>query len=238
MNQITKLEPRQEAEGNGALVSMIERIASNPDLPVERLEKMLDMQERILEKQEKSEHAAAVASAMSEMPAIPMNGVGHNRRPYATLKDITSATRPVLAKHGLSLTFDVKVEQNLINVTARLTHRNGFEKCVSIPLPADTSGSKSAVQSIGSSQTYGQRYTAQAILGLSLGDDADDDGKAMAKDTISEEEYREVRGLIEKAGVDEKVVFEAYGVTDLTSLPKSALPSVQRKLNKTIEARK
>ena len=42
-------------------------------------------------------------------------------------------------------------------------------------LPADTSGSKNVVQAIGSSVSYGKRYTMQALLNITSGGE-DDDG--------------------------------------------------------------
>lgn len=81
----------------------------------------------------------------------------------------------------MALTFDTRVEGQNVIVTAILMHRSGHRQSTSIELPRDTSGSKNNVQAVGSSQTYGQRYAAQAILGLSLGDDTEDDGAASGR---------------------------------------------------------
>lgn len=158
------------------MVSMIERIAMDPASDLEKLEKMLEMKERHEASQARAEFASAFARASADFPSIPLKGIGHNNKPYATLKDIISHTRPVLSQNGLALTFAINTSGAKIVVTAKLMHKAGHCESTSIDLPADTSGSKNAVQSVGSSQTYGQRYTAQAILGLSLGDDSEDDG--------------------------------------------------------------
>lgn len=160
-----------------AMISMIERVAMNPDIPIDRLESMLALKERHEAQDAKAQFASAFARASSSFPTIPLNGKGHNGKPYATLKDITSLTRPVLSEHGLALTFAIETGDKII-VTAKLMHKAGHTESTSIALPADSSGSKNAVQAVGSSQTYGQRYTAQAILGLSLGEDTEDDGRS------------------------------------------------------------
>src|SRR5699024_3669159 len=101
-------------------------------------------------------------------------------------------------------------------VTAKLMHRNGYEETASLPLPFDTSGNKSSVHSIGSSQTYGQRYTAQALLGLSLGDDTEDDGKAGgAGPTITAEQFETLRDKLEASGSDEARFLKFFGCDDL-----------------------
>lgn len=159
------------------MVSMIERVAMDPQADISKLERMLEMKERMDAQRARAEHAAAFAKASADFPPIPMNGDGHNGKKYALLKDILSKTRPALSENGLALNFDINITDTVC-VTARLSHVSGHVETVSIDLPRDSSGSKNAVQSVGSSQTYGQRYTAQAILGLSLGDDTEDDGRS------------------------------------------------------------
>lgn len=157
------------------MVSMIERIAMDPNSNLEKLERMLVMKEQHDAANAKKAFAQAFARASSSFPTVPMNGKGHQGTSYATLEDITKHTRPVLSENGLALTFAINVDSE-VTVTAKLMHKDGHVETTSIALPRENSGSKNPVQAVGSSQTYGQRYTAQAILGLSLGNDTEDDG--------------------------------------------------------------
>lgn len=164
------------------MVSMIERIATDPNSDLAKLEKMLDMKERHDANQAKAAFDAAFSQASADFPEIPLNGLNkHTQQRYATLKDIIGKTRPVLSKHGLALSFSTEVDEKHVIVTAELSHRNGHTKRNSLPLPRDTGAGRNPVQAVGSSQTYGQRYTAQAILGLSLGEDTEDDGNSSGK---------------------------------------------------------
>lgn len=213
MNAVTK--PNYEAQDAmlpaDPMVSMIERVAMDPNADLAKLERMLEMRDKHEAREAEKAFAAAFASASAEFPTIPLNGVGHNKMKYATLKDITSLTRPVLSRHGLAMTFAIETGDRIV-VTAELMHRQGHSKRTSITLPADTSGSKNAVQAVGSTQTYGQRYTAQAILGLSLGEDTDDDGRAAGiSDTVTAEQFTILRDLIEKTGTDETKFHLAHG---------------------------
>lgn len=159
------------------MVSMIERIAMDPNADIAKLERMLDMKERHEARQAKAEFDLSFAKASSEFPEIPLNGLNnHTNQPYALLKDIIGKTRPVLARYGFSLSFSTEVSERDVIVTAELAHQSGHSKRNSLPLPRDTGAGRNNVQAVGSSQTYGQRYTAQAILGLSLGEDTEDDG--------------------------------------------------------------
>lgn len=174
MNALTKSEPAEVLLPIDPMVSMIERVAMDPNSDLTKLERMIELKERHDASSARAEFAAAFAKASASFPTIPLNGKSNNGM-YATLEDITKLTRPVLSEHGLAMTFAVVVGQDVV-VTAKLMHKSGHCEETSIALPRDTSGSKNAVQAVGSTQKYGQRYTAQAILGLSLGKDDEDDG--------------------------------------------------------------
>ena len=182
MNTVTK-HNEPEIAPIDPVISMIERVASDPTVDIAKLEQMLALKERLDAKSAQATFAAAFAAASAEFPSIPLNGKGHNGKPYATLKDIMSHTRPALSKNGLVLSFSTDVKERVV-VTAKLMHKAGHTETTSIALPTDTSGSKNPVQAVGSSQTYGERYTAQAILGLSLGEDTEDDGGATGEPVV------------------------------------------------------
>ena len=233
-NKQTQIQTAPVPTNVDAMVSVIERVALDPDSDIDKLERMLAMKERMDQQNAKAAHSAALVRAMASMPDIPMNGMGHNNKPYATLKDITKATRPVLSENGLALTFSIESGQEVV-VTAILSHISGHSTTVSISLPKDGSGNKNNVQSVGSSQTYGQRYTAQAILGLSLGDDTDDDGASTAqKNYVTPEQFIKLRNLIEESDADLDKFLLAYGSPSLEQFPsdkfQNAIATLERKM--------
>lgn len=163
------------------MVSMIERIATDPNSDLNKLERMIELRNQHEARQAKALADMAFAKASAEFPEIPLNGKNnHNGQRYALLKDIIAKTRPVLARHGLSLSFSTDITDKDVVVTAELAHEAGHTRTNSLPLPRDAGAGRNAVQAVGSTQTYGQRYTAQAILGLSLGEDTEDDGNSGA----------------------------------------------------------
>lgn len=239
MTEVAKIERHAEVAHaqEASFAAQIERICMNPEIPLDRLEKMLDMKERMDAREAEQAFNAALSAASAEMPTIPLKGKGHNGKPYALLKDIINFTRPVLAKHGLHLSWTIETA-DAVTVTAKLRHIQGHAETTSIVLPRDNSGSKNNVQSVGSSQTYGQRYTGQAILGLSLGDDVDDDGKAAGSgDTISKEQFSTLRDLIEKANTTDESLLKLYGVDVLPELPAVNFNAAVRMLKQRIAKR-
>lgn len=156
-----------------AIMQMIERVVLNPEADMDKLDKMLDMQERILNRNAKQAFTADLAAMQSELPLVGKAGEGHNKAKYAKLEDINEAIRPTLQKYGFAVTFRVKQTDKLLTVIAILSHRLGHSEDTDLMLPLDTSGSKNAVQAVGSTISYGKRYALCALLNISTGDDTD-----------------------------------------------------------------
>lgn len=156
-----------------AIMMMIERVVLNPEADMDKLDKMLDMQERILNRNAKQSFTADLAAMQAELPLVSKAGEGHNRARYAKLEDINEAIRPTLQKYGFAVTFRVKQSDKSATVTAILSHKLGHSEETDLVLPLDTSGSKNAVQAVGSTVSYGKRYALCALLNISTGDDTD-----------------------------------------------------------------
>jgi hypothetical protein len=233
MNEVVRMEP--PAGLTDPMVAMIERLATDPSISIDRLEQMLAMKERLDAKAAEQAFAAAFSAASGEFPTIPLKGKGDKNKPYALLRDIIDYTRPVLARHGLALSFGVESHPDRVIVTAELMHIGGHRKTTAMELPKDQTGSKNAVQAVGSSQTYGQRYTAQALLGLSLGDDTDDDGKGASTGLIDADEFFQLRTLIDQAEADEARFCAYLKVANLEELPKKSFPTALAALRKKIK---
>lgn len=155
-----------------AILSMIERVATDQNADIGKLEKMLDMQERVLNRHSQEAFSSDMAAMQSELPRVEKSAQAHNSK-YARLEDINDAIRPILQKHGFAVTFRVNQSESMIKVVTVLSHRQGHREETDIMLPADTSGGKNAVQAIGSTISYGKRYGICALLNISTGDDTD-----------------------------------------------------------------
>lgn len=191
---------------SAAILSVIERMATNPEIDPDRIERFIALKERMDKEAARKAFAAALAECQSELPVIEERGQikygkkkdGEDEGPsYALWEDINEAIRPVLKRHGFALNF--KTGQTLegrITVTGVLSHRDGHFEDTTIALVHDSSGGKNAVQAMGSSISYGKRYTAGALLNFtSRGED--DDGEAGGK-LLSKADAREPYAELQK----------------------------------------
>jgi hypothetical protein len=155
------------------MIRVIERVAMAENLDVSRLEKMIDMQERILDRNAKQEFYADLAAMQQKLPRVVETSTGHNNAMYAKLEDINDIIRPTLHKFGFAVTFRSSQTEKAVVVVTVLSHRAGHSEETSIALPPDTSGNKTPVQAVGSSIEYGKRYGICLILNISTGKDCD-----------------------------------------------------------------
>lgn len=97
----------------------------------------------------------------------------HFKNAYSTLDNMIDHTKPILAKHGLSVLQFPGGDGERITVRTMIMHTSG-EWIESEPLTLKAV--KVDPQGAGSAITYARRYSYAAALSLSLGDD--DDGNA------------------------------------------------------------
>lgn len=190
-----------------AIIQVIERAARDPNIDIDKMERLLAMQERIVAKQAQASYAASLSLLQPTLPIIGergsiKNNSGTVQSKYALWEDIVGVITPLLAVQGFSLSFRTGNKDGKIQVTGVLLHREGHSEETTLDLPADTSGSKNAVQAVASSVSYGKRYTAGALLNLRTGE-IDDDGRGAAQHpTLSDEQIANINALITEVGAD------------------------------------
>lgn len=157
--------------------STLLQIAVSQNADMEKLSKLMDLQERW----ERNEARKAFVEAMSAFKAHAIQVVKdktnqqYNSK-YVSLGNLVSSVTPFLSKHGLSCRWDIDQSAG-IKVSCVITHIQGHSESVSMVCPPDTSGKKNPIQEIKSAITYGKACTFESICGLASTDaNLDDDG--------------------------------------------------------------
>lgn len=210
----------------GDILSVIARAAADPNVDIDKLERLLEMQERVIARNSRSAYYDALAELQPKLPVVTERGGikdrnGHVQSTYALWEDVNEAIRPILAEHGFSLTFKVTRAADQITTTGILAHRNGHSEQTELSLPTDTSGSKNAVQAVGSSTSYGKRYTAFALLNITSTGEDDDGQKGGAPEPIDNDRVGLLHDLADAVGADKIKLCKYYRVQSLKDLPAS-----------------
>lgn len=240
MTALTKAESRGDVSPivseNAAVMAIIERAALNPDVDAAKMDQLFALQEKVLARNARTEYFRALAMMAGAMPAIEEKGKGHNSTKYAKWEDIQAKITPVLGQYGFALSFRTKVEDKAIRITAILAHREGHTEENELLLPADSSGSKNAVQAVGSSITYGFRYTACALLNIQTGV-TDDDGQAAGGDPEpGEDEVQAFVAKVDKHKASLARLLKAVGAETIHGLSPKQLKEANGKLDAWIAA--
>lgn len=216
-NEIVKKESASPAQ----LIQMA--VSSGADL--EKLEKLLELQERW----EKNEARKAYNKAMAEFKANPPKidkdrKVGYSTAKgkvgysHASLYNVVEKITSELSKYGLSASW--RTEQNgKIKVICRISHSLGHYEETSIEADADNSGSKNPIQAIGSTISYLERYSILALTGLATYEQ-DTDGIVENK-KLDENKIEILEKLIKETGVELSKFLNFMGVESIEDIPEN-----------------
>lgn len=225
-----------------AIISMIERTVRDVSIPIDRLEKMLELRDRIEGRNAERAFDAAMTAAQSEMrPVAKDSSNPQTRSKYASYNALDSALRPTYTHHGFSLSFNTgTATENEIEIICDVAHRDGHKRPYKIPMPRDGKGAKgndvmTKTHATGSATTYGRRYLLQMIFNIVTGDD---DGNAASgltsrtDGTVSEEQVLRIQSLIVEVGADIPRFLKFFKVETVEDLPASQFATAVQMLNR------
>jgi ERF superfamily len=209
-----------------AMMAMMERIAKNKEVDVEKMREVKELGMSLLNDQRRTAFDDALTQMQDELPVITARGKLEIREkgtgkliqstPYAKWEDINQVIKPVLKKYGFVLRFKTGLTEDGRVLVTGILAGHGHREESSFSLPHDSTGSKNAVQAIGSSTSYGKRYAAGALLNITSRGEDDDGKKGGGKpldegdfpgdkpNLITSDQITQLRNLCKRVGCPEK----------------------------------
>lgn len=185
------------------LVTAITRAASDPNVDVAKMERLLDMKLRLVAMAAEASFNQAMARLQPKLPRIAKRGLigrGTDRQiPYAKYEDICEAVLPLLWENGFTVSYSQQLTPsgNMMEIVATFRHIDGHKETGSAFTPlVDDSGGKNKVQGGGSVYSYGQRYAFSKFLNI-VTEDEDDDGMQAASQPIDEKKVGHILDMIQ-----------------------------------------
>ena len=171
-------------EGNVVLadtarvLDMIASAATNPSVDVAKMQALLDMQERVLDRNARAAFMEAFARLQDDLPSIRKDGAitnktGQVQSRYSKWETMHRIISPIIRRHGFTLSFRNGSDGRGVAVEAMLAGYGHVESSGLMPVPADTSGNKNAAQAMGSAASYGKRYATIMLLNIVTEEDDD-----------------------------------------------------------------
>jgi len=224
MENKPKVNEIELAKAGNTPADMI-RMAVSGGADLEKLEKLLALQERWEANEAKKAYHVAMAAFKANAPKIDKDrqvAYGNTKYNHASLGNVTEKISAELSKHGLSASWTTKQNGNIM-VTCRITHIKGHSEETTLAAAADNSGSKNSIQAIGSTITYLERYTLLGLTGLATYDQ-DDDGIAAGSQYINTEEGNEILDRITELNANLGKFLAYMKVESLEKMLKSDYP--------------
>lgn len=173
---------------NNMIITSLERLACNPEVNINTIERLWEMQQQEIARGAKMAYNSDMAALQSKMPIINKNGAividNVERSKYSKYEDIMRVISPLLEEYGFSVSFESEFPNGQMLMIGEISHSMGHSKKTSMLLPFDKSGSKNAVQAVGSTTAYGMRYVIKMMFNIADGK-ADDDGHGSADDMLA-----------------------------------------------------
>lgn len=226
MTQIAKIPEDAPIEETVSLMQVIARAAQDPQTDVGKMERLMAMHDRIIERRAQTAFNLAMKDAQAEMTVVGLDANNPSTRSqYASYAALDRALRPIYTRHGFSLSFDsgIGAPENHVRVLCYVGHSEGFTRTYQVEMPADGKGAKGGdvmtkTHAAGSAFTYGQRYLLKLIFNVATGEN-DDDGNAAGGAIITDEQRDALLELVNKTGADVRKFCAYMGVDSIASIP-------------------
>lgn len=202
-------------------------MAVQKGIDVEQLDKLMQLNERWEANEARKAYFDAFATFQAIVPTIKKSKDGHNYK-YAPIGDIAFQIRPALEQCQLSYRFEINDSDGLISVTCIVSHRLGHQERTTMSGAPDTSGSKNAIQSHGSTVSYLQRYTLIGAFGLTIADE-DIDGR-VESETITTGQAAGIKARLEATGSNVEKFCHMLAIPNIDAMPASKYAGADKKL--------
>jgi ERF superfamily len=196
------------------VLGLIKMAARDPAADSAKFDRMIAMYESLKAKEAELAFNSAKGRILNELSHIKFvknrpalretenTKYCHDAFKYAPLEEIDKHLRPLLVEENMDLSYsDEPRGGSGMVIRGRLKHLpSGYFEDSFMSAPIDMSGGKSAVQGVGSTNSYLRRYIACNIFNIVvIGDDDDGAGGVIDKDQVSA-----ILDLIKKARVGPK----------------------------------
>lgn len=149
--------------------------------PVETMEKIIELSERVKANQAKEAFDVAMAKFQSECPVIKKSTAGGQTKGgqvayyYASLDSIVSQVKEILSNNGFSYSIKTETKERSVKSTCIARHILGHSESSDMEVPlGQGTNIMSAPQITASSITFAKRYAFCNVFGIMTGDDDND----------------------------------------------------------------
>lgn len=220
------VEPSNVVELSPAssLLQVIERAARDSSIDIDKMERLLAMQERIVSRDAEVAFNTAMTAAQAQMTRVSADAVNpQTHSNYASYAQLDRALRPLYTRHGFSLSFGESdaPRPDMVRVTCTVSHIQGHSRVYHADMPADGKGAKGGdvmtkTHAVGAAKQYGMRYLIKGIFNVAVGEN-DKDGNHEDQDVplVTESQVADLNALITEVDANKANLLKYLKVNSL-----------------------
>jgi len=225
------------------MIQSILTMSQNKDVDADKMEKLLDIQLKMMDRQNKIDFDQALSRVQADMPRITERGEIRNKAgvvvsTYIKYEDIDKEIRPRLKAEGFSLMHTRSDVNGKMVIKTTLKHAGGHEESVEIPLPYDQVNKlKNSVQAAVSTFSYGKRVNVCSLLNI-VAEGDDDDGVKACLAVLTDEQVQTIKKKIKEADADKDKFLKFCASETIEDIDGSKYDNIIRILDKKIKEAK
>lgn len=204
------------------------------------VERLVALYERMADKDAERKFAVAFANLQADVPAVQAvkevpNNDGTVRYCYAPYEEIMFKVRPILQRHGFTVTFSSSVIDGRIVQSCTLQHVGGHKRTnqSAARIGKGPPGSSDA-QGDGAASTYAKRFALCDALNIVV--ERDTDARAESG-CISFEQAAYLKEMVKETRSDEKAFLKYAGAADYEHISTDRYDVLARELHKKSQGR-
>jgi hypothetical protein len=224
----------------GAVISMFERMARDPSVPMDRIERVMDMMREMRREQSQEDFNNAMADTQRELTPVARDSFNpQTRSKYASYHAIDKVIRPVYTKHGIGVSFDEdhNSPEGFVRVLAFVT-KGRHSQTFHYDSPIVTQGlagrtMMTLTHARASAVTYAKRYLVGMIFNLSTGEDEDGNEHRDSSGPITYEQAAQLADMCKEVAPEFEASFCKYFKIDaIAALPAADFQRALAAINK------
>jgi type II secretory pathway component HofQ len=230
-------------EQTDSMMSMIERAARDPQVDIDKLERLFALLERMIAEEKKTAYAAAMSVVQAKIQPVYRDARNdQTNSTYARLEAISAAIKPIYTAEGFSLSFDTadSTKPDHMRIVCEVMHSAGHSVIKHFDLPYDNVGmkgnaNKTMVHASGSTVSYGRRYLTLMVFNVPLTNEDNDgnSGGGNGVEYITDKQAADLQCLMDEVNANKANFLKYCKVDSLDRLPaskfKGAVEALQQK---------
>lgn len=219
------------------MLNMVSQLAMNPEADINKIERLMDMYERLQNKESESNFNNVMAEAQAQMKTVKYNKYNQQTQSsYTDLSAIIKKIKPIYTELGMSLSFTTEPQQDetLVRVVCMVSVA-GHTRRYEYDSPITDKGIKGTTMMTkaharGSAISYGRRYLTAMIFNLDTSDDDDAASYLSNIEYITRDQEATLDGLIEEVGANKAQFLKVLKIDELGQLPANKYDGAVKRL--------